>query len=124
MGAEWPRLCRARDLSVEEPWVKVDLGDDRSHRVRVEDCGEKFLLSAVVVRQAVVTNGATLPLAAWKRNRATMLVGFRLDHRGRLVAEAWVPRLGLSPAEFQLYVRTVAVESDRFEYALTGRNVE
>ena len=60
----------------------------------------------------------------WKRNRATQLVGFRIDDRSRLVAEAWVLKIGVTPEEFQLYVRTVAKESDRFEFLLTGRDVE
>ena len=51
-------------------------------------------------------------------------MGFRIDHRGRVVGEAWVPKAGLSAAEFQLYLRTAAVECDRFEYVLTGRDAE
>jgi hypothetical protein len=41
-----------------------------------------------------------------------------------VVGEAWVPKEGLTAEEFQVYVRAVATESDRFEYALTGRDVE
>jgi hypothetical protein len=40
------------------------------------------------------------------------------------VGEALVPKAGLSTQEFQLYVRTVAVEADRFEFVLTGRDRE
>lgn len=46
------------------------------------------------------------------------------DRRGRLVGEAWVPKAGLTGHEFQLYVRHLAVEADRFEYRLTGRDFE
>ncbi|HEU5178897.1 MAG TPA: hypothetical protein VFU24_15710, partial [Burkholderiales bacterium] len=60
------------------------------------------------------------PLRAWRRNRSSQLVGFRVDQRGRLVGEAWVPKAGLSAQEFQVYVRRVAAECDRFEYLLTG----
>jgi len=35
------------------------------------------------------------------------LVGFRLDQKGRLVGEAWVPKAGLSGDEFLLYVERV-----------------
>jgi len=52
------------------------------------------------------------------------LMGFRIDRRGRLVGEAWVPKAGLTGEEFQLYVRHLAVEADRFEYGLTGRDSE
>ena len=52
------------------------------------------------------------------------MIEFRVDRRGRLVGEAWVPKPGLDADEFLLYVRRVAEECDRFEYILTGRDVE
>ena len=65
-----------------------------------------------------------LPIQVWLRNRATALVGFRIDSRGRLVGEALVPKAGLTAEEFQIYVRAVAVQCDRLEYLLTGRDQE
>ncbi len=38
--------------------------------------------------------------------------------------EVWIPKAGLTAAAFQLYVCTVALESDWFEFKLTGRDVE
>ena len=63
-------------------------------------------------------------LRAWKRNRSTQLVGFRVDRKGRLVGEAWVPKAGLERGEFLLYVVRVATECDLFEYHLTGKDRE
>jgi len=124
MAAEWTRLCREGDLRVAEPHVDVSFADDRRHRVTVVDAGEAYHISALVVRQAVVAGIEDLPVRVWIRNRAMDLVGFRIDLRNRLVAEAWVPKTGLTPDEFQLFVRTVATEADRFEFVLTGRDVE
>ena len=124
MAADWVRLCRANDLTINEPHVDVRFGDERRHRVSVQDDGEAYLVSGFVVRRATVTSIPNLPIQAWIRNRATQLVGFRIDRQLRLVAEAWVPKAGLTSAEFQLYVRKVAAECDRFEYLLTGRDIE
>jgi len=124
MAAEWVRLCRAKHLAVDEPYVDVEFAEGRRHRVSVEDRDGTYLITAFVVRRAVVTSLADLPLRVWLRNRATQLVGFRFDRQSRLVAEAWVPKAGLTAEEFQLYVRVVAAESDRFEYVLTGRDIE
>jgi hypothetical protein len=121
MAAEWVMLCQADDLTVEEPYIQVRLGESRRQRVTVKDDGETYALSAVVVRQATVSALADVVVKAWLHNRGTHLVGFRLDERRRLIGEAWVPKAGLSAAEFQRYVRTVAIECDRFEYTLTGR---
>ena len=124
MTDNWARLCRAKDLTVDGVNVDVRFGDERRHRVTIEDRNEEYLISAIVVRQALAAAIPELPLWSWIRNRATQLVGFRIDQQGRLRAEAWVPKAGLTAEEFQLYVRKVAAESDRFEYLLTGRDIE
>lgn len=124
MAADWRRLCRATDLEVDESYVDVKFSGERRHRVAVEDKGDAYVISAFVVRQAVVASLPDLPIQAWLRNRALMLVGFRIDRQHRLVGEAWIPKVGLVAEEFQLYVRMLATECDRFEYALTGKDVE
>lgn len=124
MAAAWARLCRAKDLAVDERYVDVKCDGERRQRVSVEDHGDAYLISAFVVRQPVVASLPDLPIQVWLRNRASMLVGFRIDRQGRLMGEAWIPKAGLEAEEFQLYVRMLPTECDRFEYALTGRDVE
>lgn len=124
MAAEWIRLCRAKDFSIDEPHVDVRFEDERRHRVTVEDEGDAYRISSFVVRQAVVASLPDLPIQLWIRNRSTQLVGFRIDRQQRLVGETWIPKAGVTPEEFQLYVRTVAAECDRLEYVLTGRDTE
>lgn len=124
MTLEWVDLCRADDLMVSGACVEIRFAGDRHHCVRVDDRGDDYELSAFVVRQAVVNRLAELPSRIWSRNAITPLVGFRVDRQGRLVGETRVPKAGLCAAEFQLYLRTLAVECDRFEYLLTGRDVE
>ena len=77
-----------------------------------------------MVRAATLTQIPEATLRAWRHNRAVQLVGFRVDTRGRLVGEAWVPRVGPTQAEFLLYLTHVAAECDQFEYYLTGRDLE
>jgi len=124
MAAEWSRLCKAKDLTVDGAHIDVGFGDGRRHRVTVTELEDAYLLSGVVARRSAVTDSSGLMPQVWLRNRATALVGFRIDQRGRLVGEAWVPKPEITADEFQLYVRTVAAECDRFEYVLTGRDVE
>lgn len=124
MADSWVRLCRAKDLTVDGLHIDVRFSDERRHRVTVEERVDDYLITAIVVRQAVVASIPDLPLQTWIRNRATQLVGFRIDRSRRLRAEAWVPKPGLTAEEFQLYVRRVAAECDRFEYLLTGRDIE
>ena len=123
MNAEWHSLCRGRDFAADGEAVNVQLADQRKHRIFVEDRGEEYVLLGVVARPALV---ATLddPLrVTWMRNRNSELVGFRIDGKGRLVGEAWVSKTGLTAEEFELYLRTLAVDCDRLENILTGKDL-
>lgn len=124
MVAEWATFCQASDLIVDGPHIVITFRDERRHRVTVEEKDDQYVLRAFVVRQSTVDALPDLPLQIWVRNRAVSLVGFRIDHLRRLVGEAWVPKAGITESEFQLYLRTLAVEADRFEYTLTGRDSE
>ncbi len=124
MTCKWARFCRASDLKVDASGIEVHFSDDRRHSVTVEEHDDAYFLRAFVVRQAVVSSLPYLFEQVCLRNQAVLLVGFRIDHRGRLVGEAWVPKVGLTAEEFQLYVRTLAAECDRLEYVLTGRDVK
>jgi hypothetical protein len=124
MGASWEPLCRAKDLIIHDNHIDVSFKDGRHHRVDVTDEGDVYRIRGIVVRRATVTSIPNLPIQIWKRNRTTHLVGFRIDCKMRLVAEAWAPKPGLTAEEFQLYLRTLASECDRFEYILTGKDVE
>ena len=122
---EWRKLCvGARDLQIEGEGVVVVLGGGRQHRVEVEPRGDVVELRAVVARRGVVGDQKDPALAAWNRNRAASLVGYRLDERGRLVGESWVPAAGLTADEFLIYVRGIAAACDLFEFQLTGKDRE
>ncbi len=123
MGGDWTEWCRSRDLAVEGDAVLVACGA-RRQKVTVKDVGDALEFRSVVARPAVVRRQHDLAISAWLRNRSTALVGFRIDYKDRLVAEAWAPKSGMTAAEFNLYLRAVAEESDRFEFQLSGQDVE
>lgn len=124
MAPEWKGFCRGRKLRVGENEVEVELADGRQHRVQITEHEDALHLSAVVGRASVVDGVENAALRIWQRNREMQIVGFRLDARGRLLGEAWIPRLGLTSEEFVMCLHTVALESDRLEFLLTGRDQE
>ncbi len=117
---DWGGFCRTKAFTLEAGAVVVRLSAGRHHRVAVKDVGATYEMESIVAPASLVRALGDVPLRAWLRNRSSQLVGFRVDHRGRLIGEAWVPKMGLAPEEFQLYVLRVATECDRFEYLLTG----
>jgi len=124
MTNDWLQLSIAPDLSVDGSFVDVKLQNGRKHSVEVSEQANELVLRAFVVKQSVVCSLPGLPLEIWKRNRSVSLVGFRIDRKNRLIAECSIPTPGLTREEFQLYLRTIAVEADRLEFLLTGRDQE
>jgi hypothetical protein len=124
MPTSWRTLCTGPRIRFEGDDVVVSFENGRKHRLRIRETETAFEVHAVVARAAAVKDVTELPLRVWRRNRAAQLVSFRIDTRGRVYAEGWVPKAGITAEEFELVVRRVAAESDRFEFILTGKDVE
>lgn len=124
MPREWTRWCKRAGLRVDGNLITVQFGDERRHQVRLHEEGDALRLVGVVARPTALQTAEAIALRSWRRNRSTQLVGFRIDDRGRLVGEAWVPTAGLTEDELVTYVHHVAAECDRLEYLLTGRDTE
>lgn len=124
MGTSWRSLCSGPKFKLDGEGVIVQFENGRTHRVRVQETEEVIEVHALVARAAAVSDVADLPLRLWLRNRSAQLVSFRIDTRGRVCAEGWVPKPGLTAEEFQHILHHVAAESDRLEFILTGKDVE
>ena len=111
-------------MSVDGDGVNVITHGERHHRIEIRDTADTYELTGLVARLAALSAIPDVPLRAWRRNRGMCLVGFRVDHKGRLVGEAWVPKAGLGREEFLIYVGRVAAECDLFEFHLTGKDRE
>ena len=117
-------MCDSRYMQVESDDVLVKFDNGREHRVHVVETDNTLEIHAIVARVAAVREVPELALRIWRHNRSAQLVSFRQDPRGRIAAQGWVPKMGLTAEEFRLVVQRVAAESDRLEFTLTGRDVE
>lgn len=125
MTLDWTRFCLLARYQVKGEVVRVSFADhERMHRVRVRTEGDAWKLEATVARRGIALEFHEVRLFAWRRNRAVDLVGFRVDEDGRVFAEARLPHEGTTAKEFRAVLDAVAHESDRMEYALTGKDVE
>lgn len=123
MSAEWKRLSQDAKLKLSGNEIRVPCGNNRSHKVYVDDSRDEAIrLWAVVVTRGDAPDNAALE--SWKINRYRELIGFRLAEYGRVIGEAWVPLTGLSLDEWKTYVFTLARACDRLEYLWTGKDVE
>ena len=124
MGASWMKLASGKAFTTDDKGITVSLADGRSHRMTVEELATDYLLSAVVLSSAKMAATGIPAVRIWEMNRSLNLVGFRIDAKGRLIGEARMPMVGLTPTEFQLVATNLAVECDRYEYMLTGQDLE
>src|ERR1700730_8549198 len=118
---DWRQFGRGQDVSVDRDDIHVPVSEVRRQRVRIRETGDTYELMGVATGPAALIAVLDVSLRAGRRNRGMQLVGFRVDQKGRLVGEAWVPKAGLEREEFLAYVRRVAIECDLFEYYLTGK---
>ncbi len=102
-------------------------GESRRHSVRLGD------VDGGIRMEATVATARTLDLLAlhddphrwaWRRNRVSNLVGFRIDEKRRLLAETVAPAIELAQDEFVTYLLAVASEADRMELVLTAQDVQ
>ena len=123
MSVDWRRLSRDAGFAVRDAGIDVSFADGRRQFVHVEESKDGQLRLWSVVASASTVQSLPGPhLHAWRRNRLTKLVGFRVDRRGRMVGEAFPPVVGLGAEEWELHVRTLARACDRVEFVLSGRD--
>ena len=97
MNNKWSVICHGvENFKVNGDQIEATFADGRQHRVQVQETDQTFELTSVVSRAGQLNTIIDLPLRAWQRNRATQLVGFRIDQRGRLLGEAWIPKASIT----------------------------
>jgi hypothetical protein len=124
MEFEWRSISKKEKLKVEGETITFAMEDGRTQRVTISENDKEFILSSIVVRRKIVEDNPDIPMEAWIKNRSMQLIGFRIDDAKRLVAEVWLPKVGLTSDEFLFRLKMLAAEADRYEYILTGKDVE
>lgn len=118
MRADLGKLAaRASDVRLDlvRSSIVVTLRNGRRHEIRIDPRDDGYLFEAIVAGPRDTARLGDPAMNAWRRNRSSRLVGYRVDRRGRLVAHAWSPREGLTREMFLVLVRTLAREADRHE---------
>jgi hypothetical protein len=122
---EWQQFCRgAATIAVDSENAVLVTNGDRRQRVEIRETSDTYEFMSIVARPSAISSVPDAPLRAWRRNRGLQLVGFRVDRKGRLVGEAWVPKAGLGRDEFLVSIARCAAECDLFEFHLTGKDSE
>jgi hypothetical protein len=124
LKTDWQRLCHGAGFQISRNRIRVTFADLRQQLIRVSQTDATFELETTVARPGITRRLDEPDVQAWRRNRSTKLVGFRLNQDGALIGESWIPKVGLTPEEFCFYVRQLAAEADRFEFLLTGQDRE
>lgn len=125
-NVDWRSLCREAGLKMHGDTINVPCGKQRSHTVWVDQAQDGVLrvwARVATASQLVLRPGAErTEVEAWMVNRYRELVGFKVDGRGTVIGEAWLPDIELTAEEWALYVQTVAKACDRLEFLWTGED--
>ena len=124
MKLDWKDFCQCEDFRPVKDGVEVRLTEVRGQKVVVEDCGDMLALRSMAASPTVLKGIPDAALQAWIRNRTVVLAGFRIDARGWMVGEVLLPKESLNAGMFQFAVRHLALESDRYEFQLSGQDRE
>ena len=133
MSTELSQLLKSLDrrrFDVADSVVTCWFGrkdEGRHHAVRLSDVEHGIRMEATVATARTVDSIARYQDPqrwAWRLNRASNLVGFRIDGQKRLLAETVAPIIALSDEEFVTYLLAVAVEADRMELVLTATDAQ
>ena len=117
------------------PWrregdrVRVDLRRRaRAQAVHLARVDDRYVFRSPVLPSSEVTQTdrrwRDLAYRAWRRNAAKDIVTFSFDEHDALIGVIDVPAATLNQEELRMYIEILAKECDRFEYALTGEDVE
>lgn len=122
MESKWIKWCKEADMSCQESTVQVTLSNKRYHKVDILEENDGIILEGKIHGSYKPENFHEFLLSLWERNRAIDICGFAFKENGAVVGRASLPMAGLTKTLLQSYVRKVAVECDRLEYLLTGRD--
>ena len=99
----------------------------RRQIVHIQCEGDHYVLTSVVLGPArtaqYLKEPSELAELVWRRNRRTDVVNFTFDRQRRLIGRIEHPYETLDPEELYFYLSRLAIECDRMEYVLTGRDV-
>jgi hypothetical protein len=123
LSADWHAFCRVEGFEASARHLDVSWGTARRHRIYVDETPDAWRLWAHVAGRSTLDKSGLATADIWLKNRVTDLVGYRLDASGKLMGESWVPKPGLTAEEFRTYARTLAIDCDRFEFQLSGRDI-
>ena len=110
------------------PWVRKGnrvtisfVRNGRSQVVRLSRRKDRYLFYSIVAHaDSVNEDRRSLAFRIWRRNALKSVVLFTINLRNQVVGLIDQPVESMHTKELKFYLETLARESDRFEYILTG----
>lgn len=104
----------------------ITFQNERRQRIEISHKQDHHIMSSVILnRKQVEVLGRTQVLARlWQRNRSTNVVNFSLDQSGQLIGQIEQCTDTTNVEELAFYIDLLARECDRFEYVLTGKDLQ
>src|SRR5512141_2603292 len=91
MMIDWMRTCLPPDLDFDGDVIRVWFKNGRQHIVRKDEGQGETRIWSLIARPSIVREQEDLLMRIWMKNHAARLVSYRIDEKGRLIGEAWLP---------------------------------
>ncbi len=108
--------------------VVVELCEDgRKQRIRLRREKNMYIFYSMIYKGSLIRGARQrreIAYRVWRKNDMKDLVTFAFDDKNNLIGVIEQPALTLDHEELKLYIETLARECDRFEYILTGDDIE
>jgi hypothetical protein len=117
--------CSSLRLQYKAGQARISLPNGRSQTVAICRDGQWYRMSSAVlgaVETARVIGDDHSFWWTWQRNAHTDLVNFTLDKQGRLVGRVDQLAATMQEDELLFAISRLAIECDRLEYLLVGRD--
>ena len=122
------RLIEDQELPWERNGRELQIALSRTGRgqlVRLSRRRDHYVFTSIIAKVSAVNESRRdLAFRIWRRNALKTVVTFAIDDRDRVIGLIDQPIESIHAKELKFYLETLARECDRFEYIMTGQDVQ
>ena len=120
---DWKQYCSNKQAyNIKGDVVTVELSKNRKHDIRVIELQHGYKLRGRVLEHKNCLPDIDIFKKIGEGNRNIYFAAFHFDNDRNVVGESWIPEESMSSENFLMQMKKLALECDRMEFVLTGKD--